>query len=869
MKTTWLEILALVLFLAVAGEFCSTAQTMITGDVASSDGEPVAGAFVYAYSKAALTGYAISNSEGHFSVKTGNDDVVDSLKFTCMGFRSQTVPLKGKITGLKITMHPQPFSIRESRVTASVVEEKGDTLSFTAAPFSDGTERDLGDLLEKIPGISVTASGGVLYNGQYVNKFYVDGMDLMGAGYGVITNNLSPERIARVEVYKHHQPVKALVGINHTDRSAVNIILKEDARNTWMVTGNAALGASDDLLFDTRAMLTRFSKKSQDLYLLKGNDVGKDITKELEEQRYFGKTGAFLISEDDMDADYRSRLSPVRSSVQLPQEYWFDNVSGVATLNHLRKIDDNRQLRLSLQAASEKYSQVESSSETVSVDGMELLTILSGQESLDRKHFAQGKLSFENNAPSGYLSDELSISGQLRDNSGLFTDGALENTQRFSLPSLKISNDFNSTLRVGDRRAVSLSSNTKFITSDHEADYLTDAFSAHQSYSKKTLSSTNSIAADVSLRHLKVNLSGGLDILYYGIDATLSGMDKLVATPQGSVGVFQLSPGVSAGTEVFIGKTKFRLSMPLSLNYLAGRGMDRHVLFPSLAPSINLQREFSSRWKAVAHASYSHSKSMGESIMPAGVMTSYRTVSESDSLASRQSMSAGGTLDYSDHMAFFYASLSASVSRSMSDRTPSVFYSDLLTISGSTSSKVLSSSCGLNGKLTKYFGLKTFVVELSGAWNTAGQEIYLQSARNTYQTDIFDCALELRSNPVDWFSMEGKTVWSQFVVRGGADSKSSSVDASGRISLKPLKPCMVSIMVDYRYEDVPGMKISNTPLLKTECTWALKKMTLFAECSNLLDCTEYSRRWISAYQTMSTTTRLCGRRMLAGFRLSL
>ena len=50
----------------------------------------------------------------------------------------------------------------------------------------------------------------IMYNGKYIRKFYVEGMDLMGGGYGVITNNLDADKIARVEVYRNHQPIKAL-----------------------------------------------------------------------------------------------------------------------------------------------------------------------------------------------------------------------------------------------------------------------------------------------------------------------------------------------------------------------------------------------------------------------------------------------------------------------------------------------------------------------------------------------------------------------------------------------------------------------------------------------------------------------------------
>ncbi len=50
-------------------------------------------------------------------------------------------------------------------------EEKGDTLVFVAAAFADGSEKVLGDLLEKIPGLSITPSGGIRYEGVHIVRF--------------------------------------------------------------------------------------------------------------------------------------------------------------------------------------------------------------------------------------------------------------------------------------------------------------------------------------------------------------------------------------------------------------------------------------------------------------------------------------------------------------------------------------------------------------------------------------------------------------------------------------------------------------------------------------------------------------------------
>lgn len=135
-------------------------------------------------------------------------------------------------------------------------------MDYAASAFKTENDRSLGDLLQNLPNISVTQGGGIMYNGKYIRKFYVEGMDLMGGGYGVITNNLDADKIARVEVYRNHQPVKALKNTDSEGKTAINIILKEDYRNTWIGSADASLGAPVFPLFNAKAMASQFGKKN-------------------------------------------------------------------------------------------------------------------------------------------------------------------------------------------------------------------------------------------------------------------------------------------------------------------------------------------------------------------------------------------------------------------------------------------------------------------------------------------------------------------------------------------------------------------------------------------------------------------------------
>ena len=464
-------------------------------------GEPVAGAFVSAYKDSKVVGYSISEADGAFQLNYRGAEAPDILMVTMMGYASCRIEVASATEPLEIKLIPQKTELPAAKVSASAIEEKGDTTVFSAAAFSDGQERDIGELLEKLPGISVNESGGIRVDGESIVKFYVEGMDLMGARYGTVVRNLTPDKISRVEVYRRHQPVKALSGMVLTDRSAVNIILKESSRSTWLFSGSASAGAPMFPLFDARAMVTRFAPTDQSLFLLKGNNVGKDIVQELREQEYFGRTSgkAYLLKES-IDPDFDSPLSPTLSALDLPKEYWYANTSGIASMNALHKFNNGMMSRTFLNAAAEKYTEESFSSETISFQDGGALTIDEGVSMQDRKLYFNAGAELENNGDKKYFSDKLEFSGQIRENL-LYVSREDPVSDNRNLPVFKIENLLNSTFLTSHHHAVEVMSDTQYFKPDgHRADFTVGTESFSQKYDLSRLDSRNSLRFNVKSR---------------------------------------------------------------------------------------------------------------------------------------------------------------------------------------------------------------------------------------------------------------------------------------------------------------------------------------------------------------------------------
>lgn len=74
----------------------------------------------------------------------------------------------------------------------------------------------------------------ISYQGTAINKFYIEGMDLLGGKYNIATNNISNDDVGSVEIMENHQPIKALNGLSISEQAAINLRLKEKAKQNGL-----------------------------------------------------------------------------------------------------------------------------------------------------------------------------------------------------------------------------------------------------------------------------------------------------------------------------------------------------------------------------------------------------------------------------------------------------------------------------------------------------------------------------------------------------------------------------------------------------------------------------------------------------------
>ena len=152
--------------------------------------------------------FAQTDAEGRWRLQAA-DGAGAFLSFSSIGFAKQVIPLAECTESMDVRLRETTIQIREVTVRGNRIWQRGDTLTYRVAGFSQAQDRTIEDVPKKIPGIEVGGSGQIKFQGKPINKLYVEGMDLLGGKYALATRNMPHKMVKNVQVLQSHQPVAA------------------------------------------------------------------------------------------------------------------------------------------------------------------------------------------------------------------------------------------------------------------------------------------------------------------------------------------------------------------------------------------------------------------------------------------------------------------------------------------------------------------------------------------------------------------------------------------------------------------------------------------------------------------------------------
>lgn len=257
------------------------AQSTVKGTVSDSvTGEYLKMASVILMRRGKSLTFTKTDAQGRFSLQTKSVESDDRLVVTYMGYKKCTMPIVvGK--DLHVKMEPAEFELKEILVKSGPITNKADTITYDLTRFADLRDNSLKDVLQKLPGVSIDKGGTISVNGKPINRFTVEGLDLTGGKYDKINETLKAKDVKSAEVIEHDQPVKALQKKVYSDNVAMNINLKDDAKDKFMFTISPTALVSFPLKESAaggKANALQIGKVGQKMYDVEYDHTGKDLS---------------------------------------------------------------------------------------------------------------------------------------------------------------------------------------------------------------------------------------------------------------------------------------------------------------------------------------------------------------------------------------------------------------------------------------------------------------------------------------------------------------------------------------------------------------------------------------------------------------
>jgi len=324
----------------------ANAQKQLSGTIKDAKGTSILHAGVsLKNSRGYVLAFNQSNLEGRYVLALPDTPAIQHLllEVYVLGYKKVTLPLQEGKLSYNFVLEEQLIDLKEVEVKKRPqIISIGDTLSYDVASFSQPEDRSIGDVIRRLPGITVADNGQISYNGKIISNLFIHGDDLMDGKYGLATRVITKEMIKSVDVIQNHQPIKVLQNKVFTDDVAMNLVLKDE--NSIKLGGQAMLGGGLPEQYDVALNGMMFNKVFKMLNSLQVNNSGLDYRNDFEQ------LGTAFGAGNAGGTMPKALLSATTiGNPDLPKTNYYFNKSGVFNGNNLYNLKSGLQLKSNIQ----------------------------------------------------------------------------------------------------------------------------------------------------------------------------------------------------------------------------------------------------------------------------------------------------------------------------------------------------------------------------------------------------------------------------------------------------------------------------------------------------------------------------------------
>ena len=349
-----------------------------------------------------IINYTLTDADGRFQLSSSS--LKDrTITVFYIGYRKKTIPVLIS-RPLTIELEQEAVLLKEVQIRPGRVWGRQDTLKYDLTRFTSSKDRNVSDVLKKLPGINVEENGTIKYNGKVISNLYVEGMDVSGGRYNQINNNLKADAVQAAEVIEGHQPIKSLRGKTFTDDVALNLKLKPEVRSQWIYTVMAGGGYGEKALYDASFNVLQLSRNRQTVYTYKANNIGRNL---LSDQQKLASGNGFDRVTDSNPPIFLPLPEP---AMPLSQKRLLFNETHTASANRLYRLDEEKQLRFQLGYIHDRTTR-QYGSEEIYYFAQDTVHTATNRHDRLKTDCLNAEVNYEDNTVSRYTRENFSFAG--------------------------------------------------------------------------------------------------------------------------------------------------------------------------------------------------------------------------------------------------------------------------------------------------------------------------------------------------------------------------------------------------------------------------------------------------------------------------
>ena len=835
------------------------AQTDVTGMVVDKESnEPITRASVIVKgADGKIKKYTTSKSDGGFTMSLPSVAGC-RLEVSMMSFAKKTIFLDSVSFPLTVRLEPGSTLLKEVTVKADRIREQGDTITYNVGSFAQQQDRSIGDVLKRMPGINVESSGKIQYQGEDINKFYIEGSDLLGGKYGIATNGISHEDVGAVEVMENHQPMQVLSGISFSDKAAINLKLKNKAKATLTFHGDAGGGYSwhpEGAIWDGELFAMAVMPNFQNITTFKTNNIGEDLSAQATD---------FFAARRGTDLHRYVGVS-LPGVPNLSRKRTLFNRSALVSTNSLWKL-----------GRGEFKTQIDYSFNRVKAEAANITTyylnegnrvVTEDRNGVDRSHSLSGKLIYELNQKTAFINNTLKTNIDWDDIS-LGVSGSLSNNQTASLPDYYAGNDFKLIKRFNGRHLITFISKNEWESLPQTLSVsMNDGF-MRQQVKDHAFYTNESATYAFSIKGITVSLEGGVKGYFRTLNTELPDMpEEISGTTTNVLNTNYLTVYATPKLEYWVRRVNFSLNAPVSFaHYTFDKALaNRSEVY--FSPSLSMNWKPNNRFSMDMRGGTGRSPMNLNLIQPGYVMTNYRSFRRGvDDFYNSTSQNVSVNLSYKHTRRGVFANVFAIQSWSHNPYTlAQQLYGDYVVYSY-TSAKSDGKMLMASGNIGKTLDFMRGSANINGSFSR--NESYLISENNSVNSvgTSWSAGAKINGALLRWLSFDYRFDFSssRLAMNGSNASWLGSMENEFLLNIMPHKKWEWHISGEYYRNELSNDNFKNVFLLDTKLIFKLsKRLELSSSLSNI-----FNQRTYNYLTSFESQRWLRGRELLISISLS-